>query len=80
MRTALAIFAALLAGCSSMPPPGDGDYQVRLSELHGDVETGMSLIAITGDSCVLTVIGDLPTGITGTLTSGECTISLSGRE
>lgn len=76
--------AAALSGCSTLPSPTEalppGSAQVRLSELHGEVEAGRIAAggAATGSSCVLTVMGALPAGVRAAMAQGGCYAEIGG--
>lgn len=70
-----------LTGCTTTPSPTEevveGNSQVRLTEAKGSVEgrTGLFNVngGVQGDSCILTVLGELPP-VKAHLKKGGCEV------
>lgn len=77
---ALALLLPLLAACGSFPTP---DAQVRLSYVLGAGEAGTGLLGGAegrSASCVLSVVGKVPPGVTAAMQQGTCAAQVVGRE
>jgi hypothetical protein len=74
MKTLLTLaLVATLAGCSNLP---EADAQVRLSAVTGEVGNFISKLVYpaggTASSCVLSVVGTLPSNIQASMEQGTC--------
>ena len=78
MKSIMIIGSLLLVGCSTIPVP---DAQIRLSNIKGLVEGNANVLtsgaagAAGGDSCILSVVGKVPTSFVWVLTQGPCSAS-----